>query len=442
MKHHLYSFLWILFSTVLLVLDIQAQLLSPDMGTIIVTYQTDQAEQRLDRIRFWLVNHQNERTMYPKKDEFVSNTRASNERTVVITHLLPGQYGIEFLIPNTDHFFEEVPTRSLVLKSGAVMKIDQTIRQRSRLPTLSPTLNHSKNPFVLINNAIIDQNKAFYPSYDLLIEVPGGIAIIGDPFADSLLNEHPAKEMNIEAFNIGKFEVTNAQYADWLNQALQSQKAILGDPIHPGYILDETGKVLCKTVDADPLSQLAIQKRDNLMIIIPVLGKENHPVIHVTWYGAQAYCQSKGYRLPTESEWEKAAGMSLINSNKRFKFGFGQDTIDKTWANYRIEDHPLESIQVLTTPVGFYNGINFVPTQNHSLLKTHDAKSPVGAYDMSGNVWEWTSSEADKTQGPNASYKIVKGGCYDSLANGVRVSERLALPTNYSDIYTGFRIAQ
>lgn len=859
-KPELNFFLYILWSCVFLVLNAEGQLLSPEMGTIIVTYQTDQAEQRLDRIRFWLINDQHERTLYPKKDEFVSNARTPNERTVVITHLLPGRYRLEFLIPNADRFFEEIPPRSVILKPGTIIKIEQTIRQRPRLSFLSPIspsinlaafskscasppsarfrdkdhiksilllsrnradgsqespsknsqINQGRYPsqeialvvmnqddptysyalpppfplpgpftafptssisanFSLVSNqragwklilqghlvysaagsvsnitipagpnysliaedvpgytfytlpkvpfnvapgqtiqvklfyqrdtgymtlqgdvpsqaqnmsitlypedstqapirqsltpihgriswnsgplptgeyilsynisntsspikdqhiviekghrqifsipafsqkgsleiisdsaqalftltsnggAIIGQGKGyrytfkdlnagaylvqfsssdpniaptrstqfvevnnnkkaeikvsykkkplplppnlaskketltesqsgilvvtnltnasftfwnvatpqaeplryrgkstfiplksegqfhlvfdpmpnyqtpdpitlnrkgdehtyvevFYTSGDTLLEVPAGIAIIGDPFTNSPLNERPAKEVNIPTFAIGAFEVTNAQYADWLNQALQSQKqkAVLGDPSRPGYILDEVGNILCKTLDADPLSQLTIQNRGNTILVIPVPGKENYPIINVTWYGAQAYCQSKGFRLPTEAEWEKAAGMSFSASNekpKRFKYGFGQDTIDRTWANYRTVDRPLGTIQVLTTPVGFYNGINTLPLteQDRTPLKTHNAKSPIGAYDMSGNVWEWVASEDERS---NPSSKIVKGGCYDSLASGIRVSERLALPSNYADIYTGFRIAQ
>ncbi len=59
---------------------------------------------------------------------------------------------------------------------------------------------------------------------------------------------------------------------------------------------------------------------------------------------------------------------------------------------------------------------------------------------MSGNVWEWVASW-DETSSARIN-KIVKGGCYDSLPQGVRVSERLALPPEYLDIYTGFRVAQ
>ena len=143
---------------------------------------------------------------------------------------------------------------------------------------------------------------------------------------------------------------------------------------------------------------------------MPIPGKENYPVIEVTWYGAQAYCQDKGCRLPTESEWEKAAGMSLPKENEkgiRFKYGFGQDTIDRTWANYR-ENERSAAVQVLTTPVGFYNGVNTLPltADDRTPLKTHDAKSPSGAYDMSGNVWEWVGTERNRT--PDCQRRLLR----------------------------------
>ena len=119
-----------LFAYLLYALPLQGQSAS-ESGTIIVTYQTEElAGTCLDRIRFWLINAQGERTLYPKKDEFVANSQEPNERTVVITKLTAGSYRIEFLVPNVERAFEEVSPRIVSLPAGAVVKIDQAIRLR------------------------------------------------------------------------------------------------------------------------------------------------------------------------------------------------------------------------------------------------------------------------------------------------------------------------
>lgn len=696
-------------------------LISPDSGTLIVSYQTDTAAQRLDRIRFWLINELQERTLYPKKDELFSNNHTSNERTVVISHLPPCYYTIEFLVPNTDHHFEDIQPRKVHLTEGAVIKIDQVIRKRPslalyenslfRLPRtrhtiyrysipgstpvpislskLSVTSNQDmkwqlilhrhliysgfgpvfdlsvlpaknyvivaeeipgyslyaspKNPFDLapgqilrvelfyqrdlgyanlqgkvplntkdlsvtlyaenedqppistilhpsngqifwesgpvptgeytlsfnisnVSNPIPDQHftvekesttnlwlppiglkgslqvisdspqglytlltregaiigqgsgynytfKDLSPNHyilqfsnsdpnlaptlasqqlfidneniqvktsynrlenstinsqrnprkqeakiqnpipeakkkkaligDVFIEIPEGSAVIGDPFMDDPQNERPPRKVSIPAFSIGVYEVTNAQYADWLNQAYLEQKVVVNDA-SPGVFLNPSGQILCKTLESNNFSQLTTQKTGHLINVAPIPGKENYPVVEVTWHGAQAYCQDKGYRLPTEEEWEKAAGMSLPtkqDKTKRYRYGFGEDTIDRTWANYREAINTQKLTQALTTPVGFYNGINTLPltAKDRTPLHTHNAKSPAGAYDMSGNVWEWVATDEQRE---GKIYKIVKGGSYNSLARELRVAERLLLPPEHSDIYTGFRPAK
>lgn len=134
--HVLLSCKLTLFTCLLYGLPLQGQSTS-ESGTIIVTYQTEElAGTCLDRIRFWLINAQGERTLYPKKDEFVANSQEPNERTVVITKLAAGSYRIEFLVPNVERSFEEVSPRIVSLPAGAVVKIDQAIRLRAQA---SPT---------------------------------------------------------------------------------------------------------------------------------------------------------------------------------------------------------------------------------------------------------------------------------------------------------------
>jgi len=284
---------------------------------------------------------------------------------------------------------------------------------------------------------MVQPSQTITPTTFLL--VPAGVVIVGDPFKDNKQNENPAKEVLLQAFEISTYLVTNLQYADWLNNLLKKQ-AIKLDPAHPGQVLNLKGDLLLKTLEADPLAQISFHNK--IFGVIP--GKEKHPVIQVTWEGARQYCEDNGYRLPTEAEWEKAAGMAVTKEGeplKKYKYGFSRDEISRSWANYKDETKPIHQIRVMTTPVGFYNGDNLLPlaTQDREQIRTHDARSPVGAYDMSGNVWEWVAPA-----NPSLSQveHVVKGGCYDSLAAGVRVSERLLLPQGYSDVFTGFRPAR
>lgn len=298
--------------------------------------------------------------------------------------------------------------------------------------------------------------QANYTSLQQFVRVQAGKAIIGDASTDLKINEMPAKIVTLSAFDIGIYEVTNSQYATWLTQALKAGKITLASE---GNVLDPEGHLLFKTYKADPFSQIATQEQSlNGLIFQSLPGKDNYPVIFVTWYGAMAYCKDNQCRLPTEAEWEKAAGMEPEKEGlplRKFRFGFGKDEINPTWANYKDNLKETQHFQVLTTPVGFYNGINMLPltSKTPKQQKTQLAKSPYGTFDMSGNVWEWVSDwfsedyyktmEEIDPKGPNeGTKKVVKGGCYDSLADGVRVSERLGLLPDHCDSFTGFRVVQ
>lgn len=297
-----------------------------------------------------------------------------------------------------------------------------------------------------------------YTSEQSMQLIPKGKAIIGDPNPNRT-NELPSKVVNISAFSIGTYEVTNAQFAYWLNRAIRENKIFYVDEAdNRGHVVNLEGKLLFKTFEADPYSQVSAQPNSiSKVTFMPLAGKDAYPVVNVSWYGAKAFCQDHNCRLPTEAEWEKAAGMAPEKPNeplKKFTFGFGKDTIDKTWANYKNDTSSIQYFQVLTTPVGFYNGTNLLPLSLDSKGQemTNLAQSPYGAFDMSGNVWEWTADWFDSAyiknmtdtnpKGPEiGTEKVVKGGCYDSLADGVRVAERMGLPLEYTDGFTGFRVA-
>ena len=176
-----------------------------------------------------------------------------------------------------------------------------------------------------------------------MVSIPAGEFQMGsnDPEADN--DEQPVHTVYIDAFFMDEHEVTNLEYKKFVLANPRWSKGGIDARFHGGNYLghwngnDYPG------------------------------GKANHPVIRVGWYGAMAYAQWAGKRLPTEAEWEYAARGGLVG--KKYPWG---DVIDSGKANY------LDSGIGDTTPVGRY------PPNGY------------GLYDMAGNVWEWCLDEYNK----------------------------------------------
>jgi formylglycine-generating enzyme required for sulfatase activity len=146
-------------------------------------------------------------------------------------------------------------------------------------------------------------------------------------------------------------------------------------------------------------------------------GFDEHPVVEVTWFGANAYAEYYSWRLPTEEEWEKAArGMT------GYEYPWG-DNLSGDRANYYNSGDPWDNG---TTPVGYYNGEN----------NTTDSPSAYGCYDMCGNVYDWTDSW-------NSSDRVLRGGSWneDDKTSFRSWSGNHNNPT-FTDSYTGFRCAR
>lgn len=151
-------------------------------------------------------------------------------------------------------------------------------------------------------------------------------------------------------------------------------------------------------------------------------GYSKHPVVGVTWYGAVAYAEWVGKRLPTEAEWEIATRGGIENAS----FATGE-TVEKSQANFFSSD---------TTPVMSY------------------APNAYGLYDMAGNVYEWcqdwygytyyeeSAQEPDNPKGPlQGVYRVLRGGCWKSLKEDLRCAHRHRNNPGMSNGTSGFRCA-
>jgi sulfatase modifying factor 1 len=251
--------------------------------------------------------------------------------------------------------------------------------------------------------------------------VPAGPFKMGDNFGDGLPREKPVHTVDVDAFYIGKFEVTNAEW-----------KAFRDSPDYDDASLWPGNRVMPKT-------QIPYWiQANNHGGGTP--GTENYPVLGVNWDGATAYCNwiskqtGKKYRLPTEAEWEKAARGT---DQRRYPWG---NTIDHSYANF-VGAQAFDTGMI----VGTYDG------KMHGTLQTHDGSSPYGAADMAGNVMEWCSdwyssnyyavSPVKNPKGPaTGAYKVLRGGTFFEEPFDLRTYARSAAwPSLQSHRMIGFR---
>ncbi|MBN1294467.1 MAG: SUMF1/EgtB/PvdO family nonheme iron enzyme [Candidatus Latescibacteria bacterium] len=254
--------------------------------------------------------------------------------------------------------------------------------------------------------------------------IPAGTFLMGTDTVSSTY-EKPAHTVTISAFEMSMNEITNSQYAEFLNSVRQSG---LVSVTHNSVVTtvsgssgDFSGKEYINLSSMPPLNE---DNKSHILYSDDTFSveseKENWPVVYVTWYGAKAFAQYYGYDLPTESEWEYAA-----RSGNQYMYGTANGSLNTGNTNYHDSDylHPID--------VGSYAANSF------------------GIHDMSGNVSEWCNdwwgiypneNLTDPTGPGTGEMRVYRGGNFGVFADGCRSAARMNnYPHGYS-AYCGFRV--
>jgi formylglycine-generating enzyme required for sulfatase activity len=256
------------------------------------------------------------------------------------------------------------------------------------------------------------------------VEIPAGTFLFG-------MHEKQI-ELNYD-YQMMATQVTNAQFADYLNEAVASGALKIQDDQVMGYYPGDIfhGKKHEERIDPGDWPYYPLQSAGSRITydgktfgVMP--GYENHPATMVTWFGAKAYCEALGGRLPTEEEWEKAARGA--EDNRAYPWG---NELERNRANYYSSNDIFEKLAGKggdTTPIGFYNG------QTYTGYATLDNASPYGVYDMAGNVWQWTANIYEGTH-----YRYLRGGSKADYGYNLRVWTRNNVRPDYEGPSIGFR---
>jgi len=266
--------------------------------------------------------------------------------------------------------------------------------------TVTPTPRPSNTPSLTpIPTLIVDQRGI------AMVLVPAGEFLMGsDTWSGS---EKPSHTVYLDSYYIDQFEVSNSAFVEFLNEVGNQIEGVAGK----AHWVEEN----------DP--DLQIFRVDDVWQVTP--GREDHPMNEVTWFGARAFCEWRQARLPSEAEWEKAARGT---DGRTYPWGEAEPTCEM--ANF----------------AGcFYDS---VPVDSYP-----DWVSPYGAYNMAGNVHEWTNdwygeayyanSPDDNPTGPeNGDYKVFRGASWFNANFQTRTTYRYPKLPVLTYMANGFRCAR
>ena len=267
-------------------------------------------------------------------------------------------------------------------------------------PTVAPTLTpEPPTPTKALPTAVTGEERIWEKDGSVMVHVPAGEFLMGskdDPDADA--DEYPQHTVYVSEFWIDKTEVTNEQYGR------------------------------CVTAGDCQASSYADNEDFNGV---------DQPVVGVSWYDAEDYCEWAGKRLPTEAEWEKAARGT---DGRRYPWG---DDFDCRRGNF--DDETEIHSYVIPGGKGCDGYVRTAPVGSFA-----SGASLYGVLDMAGNVWEWcedwydedyyASSPQRDPQGPSSgSYPVVRGGSWYGNERSMRAAFRYWFVPGLRDFNFGFR---
>ena len=276
-----------------------------------------------------------------------------------------------------------------------------------------------------------------------LVELEGGSFLMGNPRGDGYPQdgEEPVHEVVLSPFAIGSAPVTNAEFA-----AFAAETGYLTEAEKTGWSFVFT---MFLPEDFEPTRAIerapwwrqvfGAQWRHPEGPQSDVTGREDHPVTHVSWDDANAYCEWAGLRLPTEAEWEFAARGGI--GGAQFPWGDELEPDGRQMMNVFQGEFPArntcEDGWAGTSPVGSFEPNDY------------------GLFDTTGNVWEWCDDRfgadtyregpRENPKGPQAGdQRVIRGGsylCHASYCRRYRVDARSSNTPDSTSGNTGFRVA-
>ncbi len=274
------------------------------------------------------------------------------------------------------------------------------------------------------------------------VRVPGGTGLIGtdNPYI-RFDGEGPLRKGQVSAYRMSKGSISNADFAAFI-----ADTGYISEAEHYGWSFVFWSQVPDYVGDTQAVPGATWWRRVDGASWRSITGPrctliddlQDHPVVHVSWNDAVAYCSWAGGRLPTELEWEHAARGGLTDA--RFPWGDAEPNDEENilcniWQGRFPQNNTLKDGYQTTAPA-----LSFEP-------------NGYGLYNMVGNVWDWTAdphraqgtrraSGSNHLQADNPN-KVAKGGsflCHKSYCYRYRIAARIGNAADSTTTHMGFRV--